>query len=194
MSDRERILQALRANQPEPLPDPERVNYGGGSGPSLIDSFTLQARNSGSTVHLLENRSAVASLLQEGNFERVWSNLDGVEIPGAPPVGTLPEEPDKLDLVLMEGLLGVGENAAIWVPFTHPAHRPLPYVTRHLFLLLSTGRLVESMHDAYERLQGESYGFGAFIAGPSKTADIEQRLVMGAHGPLSLTVALIRGE
>jgi L-lactate dehydrogenase complex protein LldG len=47
------------------------------------------------------------------------------------------------------------------------------------------------MHQAYERIGNQEYGFGTFIAGPSKTADIEQSLVLGAHGARGLTVFLM---
>jgi L-lactate dehydrogenase complex protein LldG len=47
------------------------------------------------------------------------------------------------------------------------------------------------MHDAYKRIGLAPYTYGAFIAGPSKTADIEQSLVLGAHGPKSMTVFIL---
>jgi L-lactate dehydrogenase complex protein LldG len=47
------------------------------------------------------------------------------------------------------------------------------------------------MHEAYRRIKFNDYGYGTFISGPSKTADIAQVLVMGAQAARSATVLLI---
>ena len=47
------------------------------------------------------------------------------------------------------------------------------------------------MHEAYRRIAFNDYGYGTFISGPSKTADIAQVLVMGAQAARSATVLLL---
>jgi L-lactate dehydrogenase complex protein LldG len=50
---------------------------------------------------------------------------------------------------------------------------------------------VPNLHQAAKEITLASGEFGVFIAGPSKTADIEQALVVGAHGACSLNVYLL---
>jgi L-lactate dehydrogenase complex protein LldG len=96
-----------------------------------------------------------------------------------------------LELAVLAGAFGVAENGAVWVDgrdWPHPAIHVLP---EHLILVVREGELVHTFHEAYERLDLGDAGFGAFLAGPSKTADIEQALVIGAHGPRSLLVVWV---
>nr|WP_256534367.1 LUD domain-containing protein [Lewinella sp. JB7] len=95
-----------------------------------------------------------------------------------------------VDVTVLRARLGVAENGAMWVSETEAVHRVLPFITQHLVLVVRTSDLVGTMHEAYRRIDVAETGFGVFIAGPSKTADIEQSLVIGAHGPRSLTVCL----
>ncbi len=95
-----------------------------------------------------------------------------------------------VDLAVLHARLGVAENGAMWLSETEMVYRALPFITQHLILVLDRAALVPTMHVAYRRIDIRQTGFGVFVAGPSKTADIEQSLVIGAHGPRSLTVVL----
>ena len=100
---------------------------------------------------------------------------------------------DKLNKVyhaLFRGRFGVVENGAIWLEDDDLPHRLLPFITEHLLLLIDASNLVATMHEAYKEIAARDWGFGVFISGPSKTADIEQSLVYGAHGARKLTVII----
>ena len=65
------------------------------------------------------------------------------------------------------------------------------FIPEALVILLDRKQIVSNMHEAYARKDFDTYDFGSFIAGPSKTADIEQALVIGAHGARDVTVILL---
>lgn len=110
-----------------------------------------------------------------------------------------PHDLADLDIAILPGQFAVAENGAVWVTDEGLPHRVVFFLAQHLVLVVPAGEIVDNMHAAYERLAGDGNGrtafaqprFGAFISGPSKTADIEQSLVIGAHGARSLTVFLL---
>ncbi len=93
-----------------------------------------------------------------------------------------PHALETIDFAVLPGIFGVAENAAIWVTDRGLPLRALFFIVQHLALVLPAGEIVDNMHQAYERIQFDRAEFGAFIAGPSKTADIEQSLVIGCMG------------
>ncbi|MSV35766.1 MAG: hypothetical protein EXQ47_09235 [Bryobacterales bacterium] len=102
-----------------------------------------------------------------------------------------PHELDGVDVAIIPGEFGVAENGAVWVPGEVLApHRAIFVIAQHLILVVPADQIVDNLHQAYERIRWQPNSFGIFISGPSKTADIEQSLVMGAHGARSCTVIL----
>ena len=103
-----------------------------------------------------------------------------------------PHALEDLDFAILPGQFAVAENGAVWFSAAGLKHRVVPFITQHLALVVPADQLLDNMHQAYDRMAFAEPGFGTFISGPSKTADIEQSLVIGAHGPRSLTVFLCR--
>ncbi|MCD8318784.1 MAG: LUD domain-containing protein [Paraprevotella sp.] len=99
------------------------------------------------------------------------------------------QELDGTDVAVVEGDFGVVENGAVWIP-QNIKLKALYFIADALAIVIDRHSLVNNMHEAYRRLAGQSYPFGTFISGPSKTADIEQALVMGAHGARTALVIL----
>lgn len=102
-----------------------------------------------------------------------------------------PHELEMLNLAIIKGDFAVAENAAIWVSEKQLPHRALPMITQYLAIIIHKSDILTNMHRAYERVKVDETGFGTFISGPSKTADIEQSLVIGAHGARSLVVYVL---
>jgi L-lactate dehydrogenase complex protein LldG len=123
--------------------------------------------------------------------QRIISAVPALNLPAAvTPVD--PHSFEDVDLIVLEPHFGVAENGAAWLTDSRMPDRALPFIAQHIALVLRVEDLVPTMQEAYARIGGEPYELGTFIAGPSKTADIEQSLVLGAHGPKSMTVFLLQ--
>lgn len=192
MSTRDQLLLRVRQNKPEPLPLPDVptfVNY--------ADDLAVRFREALAFVggQLLEVTPG-NSLGQQLRWafpdaQRIASVLP---VPELNPMLVVPETDkivlEQMDLAILKGEFIVAENAAVWVPEPDMLNRSLPFIAQHLVLIVSREALVPNMHVAYQRIDRASLTYGVFICGPSKTADIEQSLVIGAHGARSLTIVL----
>ena len=88
---------------------------------------------------------------------------------------------------VVAGKIGVAENGAVWVPVEGRRKAHL-FACQHIVVLLKKADIVDTMHDAVQQISLDDIGYGVFLSGPSKTADIEQALVMGAHGAMKATI------
>ena len=194
MSSREKILSAITAAQPAFVEAPVIPIEKGITSIDLVKKF----------VQILENIGGKA--VYANGFESIKEDLDQSIKDGGYIVNTLPEigivNPEvnaDNDAVFLEpvfkayirGTLGVAENGSIWLYESQMVNRLLPFICQHLILVIETKSIVGDMHDAYAQLDVSKEGYGVFLAGPSKTADIEQSLVIGAHGARSLVVYLV---
>lgn len=193
MSSRDKILSAVKQNQPsnQDLPALEAIHAI--QFPDIIAHFTNTLQGIGGKVVIINDVKDIAPYLLQ-NFtdsNNYISTIDNIDETGEIKNWKAVSELDGVEVAVMKALFGVAENGSVYLTEKEMALRVLPFICQHLAVVLHKKDLVHNMHEAYKRIGNENYGFAAFIAGPSKTADIEQSLVLGAHGPKSMTIFLI---
>ncbi len=185
-STRDKLLDKLRrqlvpqANLPEVIEGPW-ITFD-----DPIAKLTEVIQFVGGTCMCVDSVEQIADQLnkfsQWQSAKHVFSAVDG--LPGNVRVDNVPDAHDleNLDFVIYPGQFAVAENGAVWVTDEGLKHRVVFFITQYLVLVVSRSQIVHNMHQAYARIQPPQPGFGLFLSGPSKTADIEQSLVIGAHG------------
>lgn len=197
-SSRRRVLNALRAVAPVPTGLPSLPATGG---PGDVDEFCRALERADAEVARLSGEAAVVQRLESyppwvraGRVVSAVPGLPGAEVPAGPS-----EDPHSfadVDLAVVRAEFGVAENGALWVSEADVPHRALYFLAQHLVAVVPATQIVADLHAAYDRIGRSREAIGVqswrgFIAGPSKTADIEQALVVGAHGPRSLLVCVV---
>ena len=193
MSAREKILNGIAINQPELVALPVMdmnviISY-----PDVFEQFKMMMQSIGGKVELVSNISVLKERLiadkASGNFViNAIANLGQLDSQVA---SFTASELEKVERAYIKGTIGVAENGAIWIYESQMINRLLPFICQHLILVIDKKNIVPTMHQAYDSIEVAKEGFGAFIAGPSKTADIEQSLVIGAHGARSATIYVV---
>jgi L-lactate dehydrogenase complex protein LldG len=190
-SSKEAIIAAIKKNKPGKLPLPEHPEFPYES--NLIEQFQASIKLNGGLAKSGEGKEQIQQYL-DGKFtadQQVLSLVEGIsgnfEIENVKD----PHELEHIEAAVLEGDWGVVENAAIWLPEEKIIHRALPFIAQHLIVLVKVENLLGNMHEVYQKINVADPGYGVFVAGPSKTADIEQSLIIGAHGPRSMVVYLM---
>jgi len=191
MSSRNSILKSIRAQL---LPAAERpdLNRDWLRYPDPWAQFQTQlAGVGGQAVRVANMEEVTASLALRPEFvaaKEIVSTVPGIA--GNIDLESVqdPHALETTEWAILPAQFAVAENGAVWVTDQCVKHRVIYFLTQHLVLVLPAGEIVHNMHEAYARVTLGESSLGLFMSGPSKTADIEQSLVIGAHGPRSLTV------
>jgi L-lactate dehydrogenase complex protein LldG len=194
-TSREEILRSLRVVQPPPPPLPDASDIGIRY-PDAKEQFAKSVGEVAGRCVFVANRERLDEELERlpefAAARKIVSLVPGVRRANVDLAAVAdPHDLNDVDFCVLPGELGVAENGAVWVCERGTPHRAAWFLAQHTALVLTASAIVHNMHDAYERISVGGPGFALFISGPSKTADIEQALVIGAQGPRSCTVLVV---
>jgi len=193
MSSKEDILKKYRANVRERYEMPDLTDIKAIRYPDPLVQFISMTQSVGGKVAELEPGQDVNDLIRElyPDAKEIASNLPEINIATRNPdtCGSA-QALNGTDVGIIRGSFGVAENACVWIP-QQMEEKAVCFISENLVILLKKSEIVHNMHEAYKRIEMNDYGYGTFISGPSKTADIAQVLVMGAQAARSATVVLM---
>jgi L-lactate dehydrogenase complex protein LldG len=191
MSTKDEILSRIRENTGRRYEMPDltldAITY-----EDRVSTFADNLKAAGGEAVVLQPGEDVNAVIRRAfpKVRRVASNLAGITCATFNPDDLDdPRELNGTDLSVVRASFGVAENGAVWLPL-NVRFKAVYFISEALVILLDRRELVNNMNEAYRRTAATEYSYGTFMAGPSKTADIEQALVFGAHGPMRVMVIL----
>jgi len=194
MSSKADILKKIKQNQPDSVTALPDLKVLGSEQFDVLETYKTVLKNIGGNVAEVSCYDEIISYIKS-NYDiekRIVTTLSELsEIAALDWTNDDPHSLENVELTIVKAHFGVAENSALWVTDDILGQRVSPFIAQYLAIIVNKEDIYETMHQAYEKIGNQEYGFGTFIAGPSKTADIEQSLVLGAHGARGLIVFLL---
>ncbi len=202
MATREEIIGNCRKNIKQRLERPPMSRLSPTTFPDPLVEFIAKAEGSaGCTVVKATSAGEIDTIIRS-----VYPDAK-VIASALPEVKSATVNPDTVadardlngtDVGVVKAYIGVAENGSVWIP-QQVKERDVCFISENLVAVLSQKGIVNNMHEAYALITRPEYGsddfdkagYGVFIAGPSKTADIAQVLVNGAQAARSMTLILL---
>lgn len=194
MSSRDSILSKIKNNQPISVNELPSLSFLGLDKIDVIETYKTVLKGIGGfceEVSSLDEVKAYVATHYPADKRKITTVPEFADIAETNWTNDDPHSLQNVELAIVKAHLGVAENSALWVTDAILGQRVSPFIPQYLIIIVNKKDIVPFMQQAYERIGDLDYGFGTFIAGPSKTADIEQSLVLGAHGARGLTVFLM---
>lgn len=194
MSSRDKIIDSIRENKlVKDIKLPNYDNFGIRFN-SRFETFCKMLESVGGKALVVSKEDLDKTIKEIYSEDRVIaSNVDFCSLGNFDLESSSDDQRylQDIEVAVVKGEFAVAENGAVWIDSENNQHRALYFIAQNIVIVVEKDNIVNNMHEAYGRLSFEKAGFGLFISGPSKTADIEQSLVIGAHGPKSAYVIFI---
>ncbi|MFK5882159.1 MAG: LUD domain-containing protein [Sulfurospirillum sp.] len=192
MNSKNKILESIKKANLKPTTRPEiKVNHI--KYKDKNEQFATLLKSVGGLASWLKNDEDIKDFIENNytNLGLIATNLNlPIEYIKINDIDN-PHALKDIDLAIIKGEFAVAENGAVWIKENDNINRVIYFIARKLLILVDKKEIVDTMHEAYKKIEFKNGGFGTFISGPSKTADIEQALVIGAHGAMECRVLFL---
>src|SRR5574343_62492 len=167
---------------------------------NLAERFQLKAESLSSTVAAVARRedapAAVAAYLAEHGLGRqavVTADLAGLDWAASDLEVAVRAAEDADQVGVSSCFCGVAETGTLMLLSGPDTPATVSLLPETHVALVDVSRIVATMEDAFALLRAERGSLPRavnFISGPSRTGDIEQTIVLGAHGPCRVHLVL----
>jgi len=194
MSSKAEILQKIKQNQPTVITDLPDLDVISSENPNVLETYKTVLKNIGGEPVEVSGYHEILDFIRNNYAldRRIITTIPELsEVASLDWKNDDPHTLQNVELAIVKAHFGVAENSALWVTDDILGQRVAPFIAQYLAIIVKKSDILATMHQAYDKIGNLEYGFATFIAGPSKTADIEQSLVLGAHGARGLIVFLL---